>query len=55
MKRTGPGLAIVKHIMQQAGGSVAVKSDLGKGSSFTLTFRAHAGKPGVARPREGEV
>ncbi len=35
---TGLGLAIVKHIVQAHGGSVDVKSELGKGSEFTLTI-----------------
>jgi two-component system phosphate regulon sensor histidine kinase PhoR len=33
---TGLGLAIVKHIAQAHGGSVSVKSELAKGSTFTL-------------------
>jgi two-component system phosphate regulon sensor histidine kinase PhoR len=35
---TGLGLAIVKHIMQSHGGSVQVKSEMGKGSEFICTF-----------------
>ncbi|WP_419175539.1 ATP-binding protein [Desulfosediminicola sp.] len=35
---TGLGLAIVKHIIQAHGGSVEVKSELGKGSEFILTL-----------------
>lgn len=35
---TGLGLAIVKHIMQSHGGSVQVKSEIGKGSEFICTF-----------------
>lgn len=33
---TGLGLAIVKHLCQVFGGNVAVKSDLNKGSTFTV-------------------
>ena len=33
---TGLGLAIVKHIAQAHGGNVSVKSELAKGSTFTL-------------------
>jgi two-component system phosphate regulon sensor histidine kinase PhoR len=35
---TGLGLAIVKHIVEAHGGEVAVESDLGKGSRFTVTL-----------------
>jgi two-component system phosphate regulon sensor histidine kinase PhoR len=33
---TGLGLALVKHIAQEHGGTVAVESELGRGSSFTV-------------------
>ena len=36
MGGTGLGLAIVKHIAQAHAGSVTVKSELGKGSTFTI-------------------
>ena len=35
---TGLGLALVKHIAILHGGSVSAQSQLGKGSSFTITF-----------------
>lgn len=38
MGGTGLGLAIVKHISLVHGGEVNVESELGKGSSFTLTI-----------------
>lgn len=34
----GLGLPIVKHIVESHGGTIAVQSELGKGSTFTLTL-----------------
>jgi two-component system sensor histidine kinase SenX3 len=43
---TGLGLSIVKHVAESHGGSVAVMSELGSGSSFTIRLPLH---------REGET
>lgn len=40
---TGLGLAIVKHIMQRHGGSVWVKSAIGKGTEFICQFPSNQG------------
>lgn len=40
---TGLGLSIVKHIAESLGGRADVSSEIGRGSTFTLTFR---GAPG---------
>ena len=39
-KGTGLGLAIVKHNTELYGGTVAVESELGKGTRFSLQFPA---------------
>lgn len=59
---TGLGLAIVKAIVKAHGGSVAVKSELGKGTTFSLFIpglqsggngiRSDAWKPALHRARE---
>ena len=33
---TGLGLSIVKHVAENQGGTIAVRSDLGQGSTFTV-------------------
>ncbi|HEX8134582.1 MAG TPA: ATP-binding protein, partial [Actinomycetes bacterium] len=35
---TGLGLAIVRHVAEAHGGSVRVESELGRGSTFTVTL-----------------
>jgi two-component system phosphate regulon sensor histidine kinase PhoR len=37
---TGLGLSIVKHVAQRHGGEIDVKSEVGKGSTFKLTWPA---------------
>ena len=58
---TGLGLAIVKHVIQRHGGELHIESELGKGSTFALSFPAArtrlvegstqaADRPELARP-----
>ena len=41
---TGLGLSISKGIIESFGGNIDVKSTIGKGSSFTITFPIHKQK-----------
>jgi two-component system phosphate regulon sensor histidine kinase PhoR len=45
---TGLGLSIVKHLVESMGGSVSVESELGRGTTFTITLR----RPGVGSAAE---
>jgi two-component system phosphate regulon sensor histidine kinase PhoR len=41
-KGTGLGLALVKHIMDAHKGTITLKSEVGKGSTFRLSFPIHS-------------
>jgi signal transduction histidine kinase len=42
---TGLGLALVKRIVENAGGRIRVESQLGKGSTFLITLPDNAAQP----------
>jgi len=55
---TGLGLSIVKHVAQRHGGELLIRSELGRGSCFTLVLPPArvrvAGAPAVAQPLQTE-
>jgi two-component system, OmpR family, sensor histidine kinase SenX3 len=42
---TGLGLAIVRHVAENHGGSVSVRSEIGAGSTFTVRLPAPSSEP----------
>lgn len=52
---TGLGLAIVKHIVNRHRGRLAIDSEVGKGSTFTVLLPAATEEPAPAQPLPGAV
>lgn len=50
-KGSGLGLAIVKKLVQLQGGNIKVESQLGKGTTFTMSFPAFDHDPDLRRSR----
>lgn len=52
---TGLGLAIVKHILSRHGATLAIESELGRGSRFMCNFPSSRTNTGAAPPLQGKA
>jgi len=48
----GVGLSITKEIIDRHNGTIAVKSELGRGTTFTLRIPQNRGRRGIVHPRQ---